>query len=109
MDVHDPDSPYGLIQDVLTPSQSISNNLKPDLNSNDLGGLNTNEVLLSEGNLLILKGIYFYMGHPVLSNISNYLPTVYNVHLGVRTYLYSETSVARSKLDLVVFLCYLEN
>ena len=62
LDVHDPDSPYGLIQDVLTPSQSISNNVKPDLNSNDLGGLNTNEVLLSEGNLLILKGIKSFLG-----------------------------------------------
>ena len=60
MDVHDPNSPYGLIQDILTPSQSnagINKKKIPDLNSNDLGGLQSNEVWLSEGNLLILKGI----------------------------------------------------
>ena len=60
MDVHDPNSPYGLIQDILTPSQSnagINKRKIPDLNSNDLGGLQSNEVWLSEGNLLILKGI----------------------------------------------------
>ena len=60
LDVHDPNSPYGLIQDILTPSQSnagINKKKIPDLNSNDLGGLQSNEVWLSEGNLLILKGI----------------------------------------------------
>ena len=59
--MHDPNSPYGLIQDILTPSQSnvgIKNKI-PDLKSNDLGGLQSNEVWLSEGNLLILKGILF--------------------------------------------------
>ena len=58
--MHDPNSPYGLIQDILTPSQSnagINKKKIPDLNSNDLGGLQSNEVWLSEGNLLILKGI----------------------------------------------------
>ena len=66
LDVHHPDSPYGLIQDVLKPSHHrnspqiaffgggglTSNNN----NQVDLGGLDSNEVWLSQGDLLVLKG-----------------------------------------------------
>lgn len=50
LDVHHPDSPYGLIQDVLKPINQPQNDL------NDLGGLDSNEVWLSQGDLLVLKG-----------------------------------------------------
>ena len=55
LDVSHPDSPYGLIQDVLSPKPSETKSIT-DLNSVDLGGLRSNEVWLSEGNLLVLKG-----------------------------------------------------
>ena len=55
LDVSHPDSPYGLIQDVLSPKPSETKSIT-DLNSIDLGGLRSNEVWLSEGNLLVLKG-----------------------------------------------------
>ncbi len=52
LDVRHPDSPYGLIQEVLQPSvRPFSSNVE-----NDLGGLSPKEVFLSEGDLLILKG-----------------------------------------------------
>ena len=64
LDVHHPDSPYGLIQDVLKPpshhrkTPQIAFFGGAGLNNNqvDLGGLDSNEVWLSQGNLLVLKG-----------------------------------------------------
>ena len=63
LDVHHPDSPYGLIQDVLKPSHRktpqiafLGSNNNNNHNQVDLGGLDSNEVWLSQGNLLVLKG-----------------------------------------------------
>ena len=60
LDVRHPESPYGLIQEVL-PTQSgrrpaaASSNFRP-FATNDLGGLRPSEVFLADGDLLILKG-----------------------------------------------------
>ncbi len=54
LDVHHPQSPYGLIQEVLSPKQSRP--LPTNLFEKDLGGLSKQEVWMSDGNLLVLKG-----------------------------------------------------
>ena len=58
LDVHHPDSPYGLIQDVLKPvfRKKPQIGFLDNNNQLDLGGLDSNEVWLSQGNLLVLKG-----------------------------------------------------
>ena len=55
LNVLHPDSPYGLIQHVISPSLPKQ---KPSKNQrvSDLGGLTDDEVWLSDGDLLILKG-----------------------------------------------------
>ena len=58
LNVLHPNSPYGLIHHVITPSlpkeESMGNQRFSD--SSDLGGLNPEEIWLSDGNLLVLKG-----------------------------------------------------
>lgn len=54
LDVHHPDSPYGLIQDVLKQQKPVTDNFLPS--AADLGGLDAKEVWLSQGDLLVLKG-----------------------------------------------------
>ena len=58
LDVKDPSSPYGLIHNVLSPNsiQSAAKIKSQYINQADLGGLDRNEVWLSQGNLLVLKG-----------------------------------------------------
>ena len=55
LNVLHPDSPYGLIQHVISPNLPKQ---KPSKNQrvSDLGGLTDDEVWLSDGDLLILKG-----------------------------------------------------
>lgn len=63
LDVRHPDSPYGLIQEVLqgppsnrpSPAANIDS-FRTFQSNNDLGGLNPKEVYLADGDLLILKG-----------------------------------------------------
>ena len=54
LDVTHPDSPYGLIQDVL-PSKKTKPKRK-DVSLNDVDQLDPDDIWLSDGNLLVLKG-----------------------------------------------------
>ena len=55
LNVLHPDSPYGLIQHVISPTLPKSKPIGNDRVS-DLGGLSPDDIWLSEGNLLVLKG-----------------------------------------------------
>ena len=76
LNVLHPDSPYGLIQHVISPNLPKQ---KPSKNQrvSDLGGLTDDEVWLSEGDLLILKGgtTSFLSNSIDDSNPLKYVPT----------------------------------
>jgi len=74
LDVHHPDSPYGLIQDVLKPVFRKKPQIAFLDNNNqlDLGGLDSNEVWLSQGNLLVLKGGITNTGEDKWPPLDNY-------------------------------------
>ena len=58
LDVLHPDSPYGLIQDVLQPVTKETS--RPNYNLDELNGLEAKDVWLADGDLLVLKGIDFF-------------------------------------------------
>jgi len=70
LDVHHPDSPYGLIQDVLKQKRPPNNFRGSEV---DLGGLDSNEVWLSQGNLLVLKGGITNIGENDWPPLDNYI------------------------------------
>lgn len=75
LDVHHPDSPYGLIQDVLKPVFRKKPQIAfLDNNNNqlNLGGLDSNEVWLSQGDLLVLKGGVTNTGEDKWPPLDNY-------------------------------------
>ena len=70
--MHHPDSPYGLIQNVLKQTKP---SVTSELSLIDLGGLETKDVWLSQGDLLVLKGT------PTPKRFNNYAYTNLNLCL----------------------------